>query len=269
MVEAIDDIGRRAVMKLKTLSCRNSIGRAVYKTIKRNQAKFSCPICHYRGPFFSFRSLYGVRRNAICPQCGSYERHRLQFLVMEEIAQERDLEEMAALHCAPEPYFDQYREKFGKYVTTDLYLEDVDVKADLTDLPFEDESFDLVYASHVLQYIQDDAKALAEISRILKADGIAILPVPVVSSKTVEYPEPNMHESKGHVRAPGPDYYDRFLDHFDELRRPDSTSYPDEYQTYIYEDRRQWPATMPLRETMEGEKHIDIVPVCVGARRRT
>ena len=39
--------------------------------------------------------------------------------------------------------------------------------------------------------------------------------------------------------------------------------YPAEYQLYIYEDRSPWPIeTMPLRPTIQGDRHVDIVPVC-------
>ena len=42
----------------------------------------------------------------------------------------------------------------------------------------------------------------------MKPNGIAILPVPVIVKKTIEYPAPNPNEAN-HVRAPGYDYWDR------------------------------------------------------------
>ena len=45
------------------------------------------------------------------------------------------------------------------------------VNADAEDLPFEDESFDLIYCSFSFQYITDKVKALASIKRVLKKDG--------------------------------------------------------------------------------------------------
>jgi SAM-dependent methyltransferase len=50
--------------------------------------------------------------------------------------------------------------------------------ADITDYPAADDSFDLIFFNHVLEHIPDDAKALAEVRRILKPDGLLILGVP-------------------------------------------------------------------------------------------
>lgn len=79
---------------------------------------------------------------------------------------------------------------------------------DLRSLPYDAASFDLVYASHVLEHI-DDWAALGEIFRILAPGGVAVLPVPLVVENTVEHHSPNPFEAE-HVRAPGPDYFGRY-----------------------------------------------------------
>lgn len=113
----------------------------------------------------------------------------------------------------------------------------------------------------MLEHIREDAQALSEISRVLRPGGIAILPVPILGDETVEYPEPNPHES-AHVRAPGADYYDRYAPYFERVDRFDSHGFPAECQLFVYEDRTQWPTSMPRRLTTDGERHADIVPVC-------
>jgi hypothetical protein len=114
----------------------------------------------------------------------------------------------------------------------------------------------------VLEHIPNDKKAIQEIRRILKPDGIAILPVPLVAESTIEYPEPNPHETY-HVRAPGVDYFDRYTLYFSRIEKYTSDSLPEKYQLFIYEDRSRWPTVQcPLRPAMEGDRHIDIVPVC-------
>ncbi len=45
-------------------------------------------------------------------------------------------------------------------------------------LPFADNSFDLVFSSHVLGYIKDQKKAVAEIHRVLKPHGVHFCVVP-------------------------------------------------------------------------------------------
>jgi len=47
--------------------------------------------------------------------------------------------------------------------------------AEASDMPFEDNSFDLVYSYKVLAHIEAIEKTLYEIKRVLKSDGIAIL----------------------------------------------------------------------------------------------
>jgi SAM-dependent methyltransferase len=165
------------------------------------------------------------------------ERHRVQFLVLEQILADLRTADLRMLHIAPEPFFREFFSKrFGRYETADLVMAGVDHKVDLRELPFENETYDLVFASHVLEHIRDDDRALAEIRRILRPNGMAILPVPIVAHETVEYPEPNPTEA-------------------DLL--------PTKYQPFIYEDRTQWPTKeSPLRPAMQGERHIDIVPVC-------
>jgi ubiquinone/menaquinone biosynthesis C-methylase UbiE len=167
------------------------------------------------------------------------------------------------LHVAPEPFLREILSKqFGKYETADLTMKDVDHHVDLQALPFADKTYDIVFASHVLEHIRDDLQAIREIRRILTLDGIAILPVPVICQRTVEYPEPNPHEAY-HVRAPGWDYFDRYRRYFSRVDVYTSEAVPEKYQTFTYEDRTGWPTQdMPLRIRAEGRKHLDAVPVC-------
>jgi len=49
---------------------------------------------------------------------------------------------------------------------------------DVTNLPFENESFDKIILSEVLEHVPEDRKALSEIYRVLKKDGILGITVP-------------------------------------------------------------------------------------------
>ena len=130
-------------------------------------------------------------------------------------------------------------------------MENVDVKCDMTELPFEDGTFDFIFASHVLEHISNDMKALSEIKRILRpGKSIAVLPVPIVCEKTLEYSEPNPLES-GHVRSPGKDYFERYLKHFAKVKIFTSSDFAESYQTFIYE-----------ADNTLGDKRDDYVPVC-------
>jgi SAM-dependent methyltransferase len=195
------------------------------------------------------------------------ERHRIQCLVMGRLAQRFDFGRMGMLHIAPEPFFrERFRGQFHRYLSADLLKTEVDCKADVRRLPFADASWNCVHASHVLEHVADDRVAIAEIRRILKPGGFAVLPVPIVAAKTIEYPEPNPLEWN-HVRAPGPDYFDRYRPFFDEVEVFDSTQFDAKYQVFVYEDRSRWPTEeIPLRPPMPGRKHVDFVPVCMVHR---
>jgi SAM-dependent methyltransferase len=228
-----------------------------------NKERFTCPVCGYNGPFKDVNPPTGFRKHAMCPNCNAMERHRIQYLVVNNVLNGINPSALKMIHFAPEPFFRVYfSEHFGQYETADLNMHNVDHNVDLQDLPFEDKSYDFVFASHVLEHIPNDEKAISEIRRILKPNGIAILPVPLVAEKTIEYPEPNPHESY-HVRAPGLDYFNRFDRFFSKVDKIRSDSLPDIYQLFVYEDRSLWPTKeSPLRPPMPGEKHIDVVPVC-------
>lgn len=234
-----------------------------FRLENKSKQKFECPICKYCGPFVDLHPLTGLRKHAKCPNCGALERHRIQFLVVQSILKKIDAPHMKMLHFAPEEFLTRTLfKKFGMYETADLNRPDVDHQCNLENLPFSNSTYDFVFASHVLEHVSNDKKAIQEIFRILKPNGIAVLPVPLVSHETIEYPEPNPNE-EFHVRAPGLDYFDRYQTCFSRVETYTSDFFPKKFQLFVYEDRTQWPSTWcPLRQAMDGEKHMDIVPVC-------
>ena len=235
----------------------------VFKFLNRSKQRFECPVCGYEGPFMDLSGFAGVRKHAICPQCRALERHRLQFVAVMDILKNLDASKMKMLHFAPEQFFRRiFSTQFGKYETADLTMKNVDHKVDLQNLPFDSSTYDFIFASHVLEHIPDDQKAICEIRRVLKPNGVAILPVPVVCNKTIEYPEANPHEAY-HMRAPGLDYFEKYKPCFSRVEVRTSDSVPEKYQPFIYEDRSVWPTKeCPLRLPMRGERHSDVVPIC-------
>jgi SAM-dependent methyltransferase len=223
---------------------------------------FTCPLCRYTGKFLDEHASYGNRKYVICPRCGSRERHRLQYCVLEELFATYPVHGQAALHFSPErPILKYLRPRFAKYTTADIDPRRADVQADLRKLPFDDNSYDFVYASHVLEHVDDDRRALAEIVRVLRPGGVAILPVPIFGDTTIEYPHVVPTEEY-HVRAPGRDYFDRYRDVFARVDVKSSSAYPAEYQLYMYEDRSMYPTkNCPFKRPEFGERHVDFVPV--------
>ena len=102
-----------------------------------------------------------------------------------------------------------------EYVTADLESPLADVKMDIRQMPFETDSFDVLLCNHVLEHIDDEAKALAEIKRVLKPGGWAILQVPVDYQRETTYEDPTVTDPKDrekrfgqydHLRVHGRDY---------------------------------------------------------------
>jgi SAM-dependent methyltransferase len=171
-----------------------------------------------------FRKLlpYGYgkqRQNALSPSTLSLERHRLLWLYLQK---ETDFftSLKKVLHIAPEQCFINRfkKQKNLDYITADLYSPIVDVKADILDLPFDDNSFDIVFCNHVLEHIEDDKKAMQELYRVLKPKGMGIFQVPqdlslekTYEDFTITTPEERSKHfgQYDHVRVYGKDYFDR------------------------------------------------------------
>ena len=160
-----------------------------------------------------------LRENALSPGTFSLERHRLLWLYFERKTNLLN-SKIKVLHVAPEQAF--YK-KFKNilswdYITTDLHSPLADVKADLTNLPFEDNHFDLILCNHVLEHITDDHKAMSEIFRVLKKGGKAILQVPMDQNRPHTFEDFSITDPKertknfgqyDHVRIYGVDFFDR------------------------------------------------------------
>ena len=163
---------------------------------------------------------YGKQReNALSPGTLSLERHRQMWLYLQN---ETDFftKNYKVLHIAPEQ---EFLRKFKKmknldYISADLFSPIVDVKADILDLPFENESFDIIFCNNVLEHIEDDRKAMSELLRVMKKGGWGIVQVPMKNSLEKTYEDFTIKDPKerqkhfgqyDHVRWYGMDYFDR------------------------------------------------------------
>jgi len=172
----------------------------------------------------SFRKFlpygYGKQReNALSPSTLSLERHRLLWLYLQD---ETDFftTQKKVLHMAPEQCFLPLfrKQKNLDYTTADLYSPIADVKADICDLPFEDNTFDVVFCNHVLEHITDDTKAMQELYRVLKPGGMGIFQIPQELSRATTFEDDTITDQKerarifgqyDHVRVYGRDYFDK------------------------------------------------------------
>lgn len=163
---------------------------------------------------------YGKQRaNALSPGTLSLERHRQMWLYLQNETQ-FFTEKLKVLHIAPEQEFLRRFKKMDNldYTSADLFSPIVDVKADILDLPFADNSFDVIICNHVLEHIVEDRKAMSELYRVMKPGGWGILQVPMKNSLEKTYEDFTITDPKerqkhfgqyDHVRWYGMDYFDR------------------------------------------------------------
>ena len=124
------------------------------------------------------------------------------------------------LHIAPETIFTHIFQNQSniEYLSGDLDPTKAMIRIDLQSIDFPEDTFDVIYCSHVLEHVPDDRKAMSELYRILKPGGWAILQVPILSGlkKTLEAPEIDTPElrkkfygQEDHLRVYGLDYIER------------------------------------------------------------
>ncbi|MEX2350618.1 MAG: methyltransferase domain-containing protein [Flavobacteriaceae bacterium] len=172
----------------------------------------------------SYRSFlpYGYetqRENVLAPGTLSLERHRLLWLYLKNEIHFFTAP-LKVLHFAPEQaFYKRFRKlKNLDYTTTDLNSPLADVKADICNLPFHDNSFDFILCNHVLEHIPNDTKAMQELYRILKPGGTGIFQIPQDLSRETTFEDDSITDARerakifgqyDHVRVYGRDYFDK------------------------------------------------------------
>jgi SAM-dependent methyltransferase len=181
-----------------------------------------CPVCK-SGVRAFWRVEFGAtpRNDARCPVCDSVERHRLIWVFLSEQTNLLDEIPKKILHVAPEPGLAQCLsgQPGIDYLSADFESPSAMEQMDLRDIKYPDGSFDVVLCSHVLEHIEEDRKAIAEIFRVLKKGGWALLQVPIMGRETDEdlnIRDPIERERRfgqhDHVRACGLDYCAKYED---------------------------------------------------------
>lgn len=161
----------------------------------------------------------GYRENSKCPCCGSGDRQRWFYYVLQH---KLNISEMSGrmLHFAPEKSIIEYIKQNKKidYYTADIVGGRAMHVADITDIQFKDETFEYVICNHVMEHIVDEKKAVNEIMRVLKMNGKWIFSFPICTDiptyedAAISSPEARLKEygQADHVRLYGYDYKTRF-----------------------------------------------------------
>jgi len=210
----------RATLELLTRS-KNKLAYNKYKG-----SGFTCNYCgavyqrfvpHYPAADIaesinSNKVIAGYGENVFCPNCMSKSRERLIKVAIDNFL---DVENKELLHFSPEKKVYNYLKNKARVTTADIspaFYKNIDPSirfADATKLDFADNSFDIIIANHILEHIPDDMKAMKEMFRVLKDNGVAILQVPWSQSLTTTIEDPliddpvkqaKLYGQKDHVR---------------------------------------------------------------------
>ena len=172
----------------------------------------------------TFRSFlpYGYespRENVLSPSTLSLERHRLLWLFLKTKTNFFN-SPLKVLHFAPEQAFYKRFRKLEnlEYTTTDLNSPLADVKADICDLPFPNDSYDVILCNHVLEHIPNDTKAMEELYRVLKPGGWGVFQIPQDLNRAHTFEDDSITDKierakifgqYDHVRIYGRDYFNK------------------------------------------------------------
>jgi len=184
---------------------KKTIGRMIPYPVIENGRKIlhagphKCPVCEGRvrkllDTGYGFEVLErlqvvgGLRRYADqCPICHSSSRERLIWFWLTQGGKGfRFANDISIAHFAPEKGLTRAISNAApaNYIAYDFepsryrHLKSVS-QADLSGLPMQDDSVDLLVCNHVLEHVPDVSLALSEIKRVLQPGGTAILQVPI------------------------------------------------------------------------------------------
>jgi SAM-dependent methyltransferase len=185
-------------------------------TVRHRGNAVQCPLCGHS--FDQFKDDWN-RANALCWRCGSHERHRAQWLLLQR-RPELLRDARSLLQWAPEWCLRRRLRALPhvRYVSADINPSGVDLCLDITALDLPDAAFDAVICSHVLEHVPDDAAAMRELRRITAPDGFTLVMVPLALDRATTYEDPSITApderqreflQHDHVRLYAPDIAER------------------------------------------------------------
>jgi len=136
--------------------------------------KFQCNICNKE-----LRKFIELNdEDLICPYCGSISRNRRLWQILKS---EFLKENIKILDFSPSRCLYRLLKKDPKitYISTDISGDFLsDESFDITNMAIEDGSFDQIICYHILEHVEDDVRAMSELFRILKDQGVCIIQTP-------------------------------------------------------------------------------------------
>ncbi len=142
-------------------------------SLKYKGNNYQCNICDFKLKHF----IELDDKDLLCPRCGSRSRTRRLYQTLLDT----DALNGTVLHFSPPRALS---EKFKKLDNLNYYSSDfenefiADYNYDITAIASESDFYDLIICYHVLEHIEDDIKAMSELYRVLKPNGICFIQTP-------------------------------------------------------------------------------------------
>lgn len=176
LVECMDDLKGKLKKLKRCISCGKEVSYL--------------PLSSY---YSEMKKKYGVTYQAksetlnaeeySCPVCGASDRDRLILTYLKMRGLQDATEGTRLLQIAPSRVVENWIKRWCPqvaYESTDLFMDHVTFHADLQNMDMvADHTYDVIICSHILEHVQDDKKAMREMSRILKPNGQVIFLVPI------------------------------------------------------------------------------------------
>lgn len=185
--------------------------------LHRNSApRFLCDCCgNVSYAFLHLSNRLRISWNSACPYCDSRSRHRGLALFLPRLLKTYS-GAFRLLHFAPEEVLKTVvcRLPGVEYRSTDYLNPDVDFPGeDIQALSLDSQSFDAILCNHVLEHVAEDERGMAELARILKPSGVAVITIPGDWDRatTIVFPDTLLN---GHYRDYGIDVTGRFQRYF-------------------------------------------------------
>ncbi len=187
--------------------------------------RVQCNICGYKANHLQSDVWHA---HSICPRCESSIRQRLLWACLSEHQKFNHtnlIQNKAVLHFAPEKCFrDFIKDKAAIYHSADFFAEgyhypNITYNLDISNMQsIADNTYDCLIACDVLEHVNNDQKALSEISRVLKPNGVCILTVPQkdhleITDEDLSITDPKEREKRfgqsDHLRIYGFDFLNK------------------------------------------------------------
>jgi hypothetical protein len=180
-----------------------------------------CPCCHWSVRGFVGRwGWFTTQTNGYCPRCNAKARHRRLWLYLTKHTN-LQVAKLKLLEIAP--WWSVARQLLKmdniQFIGLDIVNQgsQVTLIADAIAMPLAAKSVDAALCIHTLEHIESDHLAIAELYRVLKPGGWAIVSVPIrldrptYEDPTITDPEHRVQAfgERSHVRWYGSDFKDR------------------------------------------------------------